>query len=600
MRRACATALVLSGCMLPAPAGAVPCDFTVGARGAYRTIQAALDAAAAVPGEHGICVRDGVRREHFHAAGLAPGDAARISGGWNATFDAQTGTTVLDAGGSGPAVELAFGHGEITLSHFVVTTRGRRPADAGEAVRVRLVDDARVFVEDDEFRSIALRQPADGFGGGPLTVLASDTSAAFVRRNRFHDNTTSNAAGGPGSHAGAYMNGNGDARLELSDNVFEVNDATAIVDVQTYDSARAVVADNRLSRNQVRPIGDVDPAVLLLWSIAPASGSAQVAAARNVLVGNVDPAASGHEQVFVFASGGGSVRLADTVVVGGVGVGGVFAGSDLPSARSVFATNLTIADNGGPGFVASGATGIHLSNSIVSGNADDLRGAPIETSDIVGTPVGLRFVDRAAGDYRLEFGSEGVDGGSDDPPGGLSATDVEGAPRVACRAPDVGAYETPCGAAVCRALDWPFDVPFVSREAPACRCLADAGLRELRCGALLPDVFLAVRWPMFVPPGDGVPTRWTIEPWGGAAGSYAMTMDARLGDGWVPQELVGSSAARTSDTPATESFRLKLPGTVPTPVRATLAYVKRGENTPRSVAIEVLMPEATPPSSSNP
>lgn len=131
----------------------------------------------------------------------------------------------------------------------------------------------------------------------------------------------------------------------------------------------------------------------------------------------------------------------------------VFAnGTGISEGRAV---DCTLADNVGAGLSAFHRSGL-VRNCVVHGNGDDLAG-PLVTAERSligdGDQLGLsgnitgdpRFVDRAAGDYRLAWGSPCVDTGDPTtPPARLDlagrARDVDGdLDRVA--APDRGAFE---------------------------------------------------------------------------------------------------------------------------------------------------------------
>jgi hypothetical protein len=128
---------------------------------------------------------------------------------------------------------------------------------------------------------------------------------------------------------------------------------------------------------------------------------------------------------------------------------------------------------------------------------------------------------------------------------------------------------------------------------PACRCLQDPGLRDFRCGVLLPDLFLVAQLPPLPwPAGQPVDVRWTIHPWTNVGGSYAMSSAARLGGQWVPQQWLGPTLpALQTGALAVEPFRLKLWGKDPIPLRTTLAYRRLGLDKPLRVQVDLLLPQ---------
>jgi hypothetical protein len=147
------------------------------------------------------------------------------------------------------------------------------------------------------------------------------------------------------------------------------------------------------------------------------------------------------------------------------GNGAAFDGSAMSNWNSSpIVTNCTIVNNdigategGYGGAIYNEDSNPTLTNCILWGNGrGQITGDPgtVSYSDVQGGWAGTgninadpRFV--SAGDSHLAPGSPGIDAGTNSPPGGLPATDIEGNPRVldgngdGSAVVDMGAYEAP-------------------------------------------------------------------------------------------------------------------------------------------------------------
>lgn len=165
--------------------------------------------------------------------------------------------------------------------------------------------------------------------------------------------------------------------------------------------------------------------------------------------------------------GGGIILLADeqipcyirnNVICGNTGGsgGGVYFDHGL-----YYFVNNTVTDNVAAAYYGGGLyicpwANVLIRNCIIWGNQAAMEDdeiywdtyPDIQYSDIGGGwpgPGNLdadpRFVDPANGDYHLQYGSPCIDAGTRRVPGGLPTTDIEGDPRMAGSAPDMGADE---------------------------------------------------------------------------------------------------------------------------------------------------------------
>jgi chitodextrinase len=148
---------------------------------------------------------------------------------------------------------------------------------------------------------------------------------------------------------------------------------------------------------------------------------------NNVIQGN---GASGIDWEAV--DGGWDLPVVNNTIVANGGAG-IWSGG--PASR-MLVTNNIVAGNGGYGlFCASDEGPVCGSNDIWNNEAGAYGGCAPGTTDFTGNPL---FVDQAAGDWALRFGSPCIDAGTAN---GAPATDIEGTARPQGDGFDVGAYE---------------------------------------------------------------------------------------------------------------------------------------------------------------
>ncbi len=85
---------------------------------------------------------------------------------------------------------------------------------------------------------------------------------------------------------------------------------------------------------------------------------------------------------------------------------------------------------------------ISLYNTISFGNTVEAEMDPSVDADSNLIGIDPLFVDAAGSDYHVELGSPAINSGDNEPPGGLGAADLDGAPRVIDGIVDIGMYET--------------------------------------------------------------------------------------------------------------------------------------------------------------
>ncbi len=415
---------------------------TAGPGGTYSSIQDALDAAVALPGDDEIRVRFGVYPENLFVDLAGSGDLIEMSGGWDASFttasDART--TVIDGGGMGKVFEIQTEGSDRFVLHGMELANGEDMLRAGVAVFARdsssvelfnltirdnlavdvrassaglsavLLGNADLEVRDCDLldNTVTSTGTVDGRGGG-LTVELNDSSTARIVDNRIRDNVVTVAGSGAGLGAGAdIIQFEAGSSFELTDNEFR---------------------GNRIDASGVTGTG------LML------SGTNWVAR-RNLVANNIDDSANGFGSQAFFSTFAGTAMLSDTLVVDGNARGVQLNASNGATLR---ATNLTISGHFSErGILAGTGSGGQLSvyNSISVNNGVNAQLDPTVTegSNLFSNDPGL-FVDPLIGDYRLAPGSAAINAGDNTPPGGLGPLDLAGRTRIFGPAVDIGAYE---------------------------------------------------------------------------------------------------------------------------------------------------------------
>lgn len=419
--------------------------FTVGADGAFATIQAGINAASGAGGSNEVHVEAGTYSENLVLTQSA--GALDVYGGWNSTFTQRNpdpSATQILGGGAGRALNATVSGGELTFSDvsFVGGTASDR-------------------------------------GGGVFAHIAN-TGLAQIRNSHFIFNTvqasgTGNALGGA-FYAELFNTGD----LIFDGNVVDTNSASVVnggangggVFVEALDASSASISNSVIQNNVSAATGSSGHATAGGAQLAIASG-AQVSFSRAQVLSNslqaVDANHASFSGAFFSASCNSNCQLGITLSTFdgnhgftatqlGVGIGGTGSPlaylADLQISRgsggglelqmdagTANALNLTAADNPGIGIDLVPNATITLFNSLAFSNNANLVvfGTAVLGNNLIG--VDPLFVDAANGNYRLQSNSPARDAGTASPPGGLGLFDLDGKPRTFGSAPDIGAYE---------------------------------------------------------------------------------------------------------------------------------------------------------------
>lgn len=515
---------------------------TVGPAGTYATIQAGIDAALALGGDHEIRIQSAMYSERVRLETESTA-ALSVTGCWQPGFLARDLT---------PGSETVLQAPREVLATPDPTLRVSRTAGALDLGYLTLRGFAEPFV--------------DGVG---LELLLSGGAEAGVTHVTAQD-FVPNIAGGAALQASV----SGNARLVVSGiHVLRSGPseygATA-AQVQARDAAVLELRDSRFESNRELALG--------AW----ARDQGQVHVSRVHV-------RDGGWGLGLSADGEQSLVRVTEATLAGLSTAGELSVAVIASPHAngqVQLSNLTIVDNRRSLSIQSWDGGrVHLSNSILVGGAPNVTGSlTTATNNWIGSDPG--FVDRANGDYHLALSSRAIDGGHDHPPGGLGSADIDGEPRIQGRAVDVGADEVPSSG--CRVLGLP-----MVEESPLCRCVPEGDL--VRCGLRLPALFVSLRAPIGWEPFEPFGVEWSIQPWTAVGGPYSLVAEAEIAGDWTPQEWQGPTrpSLKTGEV-VLESIEVKPGKLQPTPLRTTFKYQPLGEAEPRRVTVEVLLGKDLP------
>lgn len=601
---------------LSAPLPARAALFTVGPGGTHATIQAALDAAlAAPPGAHEIRVHRGTYDENLMIpAGAEPLDLV-VRGGWNdgyLTSTANPSDTAVDAGRRGRALQVGRREaGRLRLEALTLRAgRAFDPRPLGGNLDLEAGGVMALEISNCDFRGgDALGDGAARVAGGGLAARLFDKATLSLELLRFHNNRSELRTGiGIALGGGAYLELHDDAELRATGIAFDGNSGAVPALPSSLSGVGFFLETFGAST------ADLDGVELFDNSAVEATGVGAVLIADDqsaiglhslVAIGNSGTSSA---QLILQSYDDASLRAGDSIVGPGGAVGMYVYLEDRATLDMTGWTVTQQEEIGGSFTREPTATGrLAIYNSIFWQNGSDLEldGAVDAAANLVG--VDPLFVDAAGENYNLASGSPAIDAGENHPPGGLWGTDFAGATRLQGPRVDRGAYET-AGPPhhdggefpLCRVLS-PQGTPPGSFELPipaftnVCTCLGDYGLNEFRCLFRLVDVELVARFPRFFAPGEPLPVRWAIHPWGEIRGPYAMSAEAEVGGQWIPQTWLGPTAGKLHlDKIVVEPFEVKPGVEGRTPLRTTLSY-RRADGKWANPLLELVLPAPVSP-----
>ena len=416
---------------------------TVGPGGDEVSIQDAVDSAIATMADDEIRIAAGTFMERL-AIQPVTDETLTISGGWNATFDAQTGMSTVDGSASGRVVDLfAGGSNEVHFSRLSITNG---LDDRGAGLSLTLIDSSVVtFTDCAIVDNVAQDDRADG--GGMIASLSGMSSLTLLRTN-----VSNNAVECSGTvdcrEGGIGIGVNTSASLVIRNSTFIGNSVTIAsgsgfsggVGINGFDATTSVVfEDNLLEGNTVESTssGGLATGLTLLTS-----GEATLR--RNTLINNRGIASNPgiYSQALVSIFGTEVATISDSLIADSNTRGfSAFIGGSTPT---LYLTNLTIADHDETGLrISDNSTSgmAFVSNTIAvdNGTSPSLDPGVVEATNLFAGS--LLFENPASGNYRLREGSAAIDSGTASPPGGLGMSDLDGEARISGIGVDIGAYE---------------------------------------------------------------------------------------------------------------------------------------------------------------
>jgi hypothetical protein len=588
--------------------------YTVGPGGTHGSIQAAIDDALGGSGSDEVRIAQGTYFERIRVGEELGVGQLTLSGGWDAAFALRSRderTTILDGGGSQDVILLNLPSGKVRVTGLTVTGTDQLVETGGAsrrgAISIELSGMAEVRLVDLLVRDNRLRASGEGSAlGVGLSAVLRDDAELVVLESTFQDNSaseiTANTQGVAGG--GALILGLDRSRVEVRDCDFLRNEVAALGDSTAYggglslqvtDTATAFVLDNLVADNLATATLVSNGGLDLTASYDGADGGARLVAARNRLLRNRSLSSFPGAQLQAIAYPFSEILVSDSLIAEGEGRG-VLANAWADGRLHL--TNLTVTGHGGNGLWIQERAGgeATLSNSISWNNESPfLLDGAVALSHNLG-PFNPRFVNAAAGDYRLRFGSPAIDAGDDLPPGGLGPADLDLAARRQGAHVDMGAYEASADRGgdlpVCRVLGAP-DPP-ASPDTNVCTCLRNPDLRAYQCEFFLPGFIAGLRLPFDFAAGGALRADWALLPRSSVAGPYGMRAAAEVDGQWVAQAWLGPKADKlVLDRSVVEPFRIKPAYQGRTPLRTELRWKSAGGW--RTEVLEVLLPEAVKP-----
>lgn len=416
--------------------------FTVGTGGKHSTVQAALNAALATPGNDEVRLHTGTYPENLSVL-LPPGSADEIDlrGGWNDGFSHASNnpaSTVINGGGLGSVLEIEGRGGTLRLRGL--TLRGGDGGSLGGGGVHAFLTAGQLQIENCHIRNNRAHS------GGGLLIDAEGSSLfqlvnSLVTANRAESD---NPAGG-----GLWLVGLDSARISVEGTRITQNIARSSTNqrtgggffVQLLGTAQGTLQDNEVSNNRLDGGGVGLGTGGVLWL----RDGARAEARRNRLLGNLDTAANNFAEVLGLSTVGSSrLWLSDSAVNSGAPNRGAGVSAFAYGTSRLWLTNLTVVDSGRSGLLAreSDSAALTIFNTLIFGHAthlDVLANVGVG-NNLIG--VDPKFVDRAHRNYRLKAGSPAGNKGRNNPPGGLGRADLDRKERIKGPRVDIGAYES--------------------------------------------------------------------------------------------------------------------------------------------------------------
>lgn len=415
---------------------------TVGPAGSYADIQTAIDDAVTMAGDDEVRVQSGTFTENLQVYPDGVDDRLVLTGSWNSTFTARSGTTTtIDANDAGRVLDAYLeGSDSLRVEGFTLTN-GLANSNAG--VAAYLIGNAGIEIDGN--RIVANHALDARTSGGGLTVNLVDNSTALIRDNVIDGNTAESTGSVDARGGGLVVQADTATSATITGNTIS-NNAVSVagggsalaggMDLILYGGLEHLVAGNTIIGNTLDGGNGTGVGVLI--------GGPDWMFRNNRIEDNTFlPGTLFASQVSVSSWSGGTGIVRDCLIAGGNGRGLQAYANDSATVNLINLTVVAHPERGVYGVVNDPGMGgmINVYNVISSGNATDLDVSPeaVTSNNVIGATPG--FVDPVGGNYRLATGSPAIDAGDNSPPGGLGMADLDGHARVIGIAVDAGAYE---------------------------------------------------------------------------------------------------------------------------------------------------------------
>ncbi|MFK7956315.1 MAG: choice-of-anchor Q domain-containing protein [Lysobacterales bacterium] len=413
----------------------------VGPGGDFSTIQAAVDVAASNMESDEIRIAEGTFTESVRMFRFVDHDGLSISGGWDPSFSAIEGTSIINGGGIGRVLDMSIIEGDVVELRNLIFEDGAAENNAGVLASVT---DATLLISS----SIVRNNIASGVRseGGGLVIRGRGSADVRLIQVTIADNQVLCSGNFSCSVGGLRLDGDDEVYFEVTGSTIEGN-RVEVLNSQgsqagasiSSTSGGTVVFNDNVVRDNVVVANDSGIVGVVL------SAGVSLSAARNQILRNTAESAAPEfsSQMRVNAFVDAEVTVENTLIADGNGKGLVTRIFDNGTAAALHLVNLTIANHGDIGLQGvnlSDTAAFTISNSIVTGSRIDLiASAAQQTTNLIGAS-GL-FVNEALGNYQLAAGSPAIDAGTFPAPVPIGSGDAAGLTRVVGSAIDIGALE---------------------------------------------------------------------------------------------------------------------------------------------------------------
>jgi hypothetical protein len=422
---------------------------TVGLNGNFATIQAGINACG--PGT--ICTVDveaGTYAENLDIPSSLSATSIDLVGGWDATFTTRNpdaSSTTIDGGNLDRTILLRYA-GDFGISGFTITGGTAVGVGGGIWVAPSGASSASISLFMLEITSNqATSASGYAYGGGVRAELDGTENLEIERCEIFANIVSVTAGSGAASGGGISIAASGNATFVIEASWIEENEAASdtaeksgaghflsAIEDSSGELIGVMVSGNTAAGAEANVSGSGGQLY--------ASGNGQITVRRSAWALNTDATGDQSEQLRVTSSGASTIRITDSAMVLGDGHGMVTSSSDSSLLQL---TNLTLADNAAYGVLVNDyhSSSVSLYNSIAYGNGTDagLGAGVAQGNNLVGVDPHFMAPGPPRYNYRLDGGSPGLDSGTNTPPGGFGAADLDNRPRLENGTVDIGCYE---------------------------------------------------------------------------------------------------------------------------------------------------------------